>query len=918
MADVFVSYSRRDSDFVARLSAALHDRGKEVWVDTAGIRDAEVFPAALRTAIESSDGFVFVITPDSVASTFCVEEVDHALELNKRIVPLACRPVEDDRIPEGIRVRNWIPIGPPDFASGVDRLVRALDTDLDFAKQHTRWLLKALEWDQESRERSFLLRGAELTAAEHWLASAAGKDPAPTALQQDYVFASRASAARRQRVFAGVSLVVAAISISLLVLALIARGQAVSERTSARAQALAAQSQAQLPNDPEISLILGMRAVTTKTTPETLLALRSALDASPLERGLPTISNPGQCGVNYGLFAAYSPDDGQLAEGACNGMLRLLDARSGTLQHAQRLGSGVASVAYSPDGSTLAAATVDGVVLIDPETGRVTRRLAQGAYASSLAFTADGRELAADDQVGITVWTLPDGGARVLTREQSNAGTMAFTSDQRQLIVGAQDSSVHIYDVATGRLLHRIVAPHESVWEEVVALSADGKHLAVGYPIYPQDATGRVSVYSTTTWRKEVDVMTDPGVQISAVAFSPDGTRLAIGGEDGTAGLWSVATGQQLASFDGATAAVGSVQFTHDGRSVLTASNDGIARVWRASGAESSYATIPNTVAANQVALFDGRVEVTPFSGGVVYSTPVGGGSVRTLQLGSAGAATLSPDGRFAVSHGAYGVHAPMAVWSMATGKVVRTLPAATYINAVFSRDDSRLLLQLPAAANAVHLTVITLATGHSVQLQLPNSGCGSPAASVAFSRDDRLVAGDYFCGTAVVWNAETGRIVRTVDEGGEISAVDLSSDGTRLLVSSWDSRATIWSVATGRPLVKLIGHTRGIAGAAFTPNATTVVTTSLDKSVRVWDATTGHVLRVLPFPDLQGVIGFSSDGALLMTVDGEVPPGTPLAVRVFQTCPDCQDGPALLKLAAPGVTTNLTQLESAVVGRQN
>src|SRR5204863_6354363 len=88
MADVFISYSRRDSDFVGRLSDALAARGKEVWVDIEGIRDAEVFPAALRAAVESSDGFVFVISSESIESRYCEQEVDHAIESGKRIVPL--------------------------------------------------------------------------------------------------------------------------------------------------------------------------------------------------------------------------------------------------------------------------------------------------------------------------------------------------------------------------------------------------------------------------------------------------------------------------------------------------------------------------------------------------------------------------------------------------------------------------------------------------------------------------------------------------------------------------------------------------------------------------------------------------------------------------------------------------------------
>ncbi len=66
VADAFLSYSRLDGTFVRRLASALEERGKTVWVDVDGIRDGEVFPEALRRAIESSDAFVFVISPDAV------------------------------------------------------------------------------------------------------------------------------------------------------------------------------------------------------------------------------------------------------------------------------------------------------------------------------------------------------------------------------------------------------------------------------------------------------------------------------------------------------------------------------------------------------------------------------------------------------------------------------------------------------------------------------------------------------------------------------------------------------------------------------------------------------------------------------------------------------------------------------------
>jgi hypothetical protein len=283
MPDVFFSYSRRDGDFVRRLAGELREHGKEVWVDVDGIRHTERFPDALRRAIEASDAFVCVISPDSVSSEFCGQEVAHAAGLNKRIVPLALRPVPDTELPEEIRFRNWIPVaGEGLFEVGVERVVAALETDLDWERQHTRMIVKALEWDGSGRDKSFLLRGADLQAAERWLAAAADKDPGPTSLEQEYLLAARQSAARRQRALVGGSLAIAVVAIGLLIFALISRSQAISARNVAKSRALAAESETQLSVDPERSILLAAAAVRTSVTPQAMFALRAAIDASPI------------------------------------------------------------------------------------------------------------------------------------------------------------------------------------------------------------------------------------------------------------------------------------------------------------------------------------------------------------------------------------------------------------------------------------------------------------------------------------------------------------------------------------------------------------------------------------------------------------------------------------------------------------
>ena len=91
MADVFISYSRRDLDFARRLSEGLEARGKDVWVDLNDILPSAPWMEEIKVAIAEADSVVAVVSPDSVASPVCQEELRHAVGLNKRLVPVSRR-----------------------------------------------------------------------------------------------------------------------------------------------------------------------------------------------------------------------------------------------------------------------------------------------------------------------------------------------------------------------------------------------------------------------------------------------------------------------------------------------------------------------------------------------------------------------------------------------------------------------------------------------------------------------------------------------------------------------------------------------------------------------------------------------------------------------------------------------------------
>jgi TIR domain-containing protein len=181
--EVFISYSRKDKEFVRRLYEALSRRDRKAWVDWEDIRPTEDFMQAIYGAIEGADTFIFVLTPDSLASISCGREIAHAAAQNKRMVPIVAREVNADTVPKALAKLDWIFYrDSDDFEKATDELISALDTDLNWVHAHTRLLTRAIEWNANGKSNSFVLRGEDLRAAEQWLAQAgAQKDRQPSA-----------------------------------------------------------------------------------------------------------------------------------------------------------------------------------------------------------------------------------------------------------------------------------------------------------------------------------------------------------------------------------------------------------------------------------------------------------------------------------------------------------------------------------------------------------------------------------------------------------------------------------------------------------------------------------------------------------------------------------------------------------------
>ena len=134
---------------------------------------------------------VFVVSPDSARSDVCRWEIDETARLSKRILPVLWRPPGAISVPEKLAALNYVRFDEGrSFMSGIRALRNALNTDLDWLREHTRLLARALEWDTGGRAANRLLSGADIRGAKDWIARRPRNAPEPTPLHLDFVKAS--------------------------------------------------------------------------------------------------------------------------------------------------------------------------------------------------------------------------------------------------------------------------------------------------------------------------------------------------------------------------------------------------------------------------------------------------------------------------------------------------------------------------------------------------------------------------------------------------------------------------------------------------------------------------------------------------------------------------------------------------------
>lgn len=829
MTSVFLSYARADADVARAVHSDLEKGGYAVWVDWRDIPPTSDWFEQVVDGIRGSDVFVFVMTPSSLGSEVCARELEQAVAMGKRLIPVRAGNLGQRVVPEALAKRQWVELR----RTGGSSLATAVARDPGRDQAHNKWLRLAERWESRGRERSSLLRGAELRDAERWLEAEQDNesDPTPTPGQLEYVLASQQEQGRRQRRLVAGAVAGCAIAIALAAFAVIQRQEAVSQARTARSQSLAANSLVALPTDPAEGLRLASKGVAVQPTDAAVDALREALVRTRLRSVSDAKSGPL-------TDVRFSRNGSRLFVGGSDGIARSFPVAEslGKPAESRRRERAIADMAIDPATEHLAVISTDGrggdgeVPLLDPDTMEDQKSFVDRdeVRLTDVEFSPDGKRVASAAFVSgaVRIWETDRGAESEITIPRAPVEQISFSPDSGSLLVVGQRTTPEIFDATTGKVKTSLAKQTRQPLFTVALYDSTGSRVLTGGRGDSGDEQGGGSAHLSDPRSGDTVARLGRLRGVTDGAFSPKGDLVAVGASDGTASVWRAVDGSQVSELTGHADKVSDVEFGPDGRSVFTASTDGTARAWDA-------------VTGRETAVFQGH------KGGVVSLSLSPTGSL----LATAG---LDGDVRLWAAAATGGSFPERETDTIPTSVVAVADSAASFLladsesAAILDRNLTPVAVKrdpLAPEEAVVHAagerspilaTVQPVDQETRVRLYPARGGSSSPdslesakpgastlypqaigPAVGAFSPDDTrlaLAGGVDSPEVVLVEKAGDGLKTRSLgkvsaaksDGGGVVGQVDFSANGRFLAASSTDGLVAIWQVESGKKVATL------------------------------------------------------------------------------------------------------------------
>lgn len=864
MAKLFVSYSRKDSVAARKLITSFQKMDQDVWVDWEDIPPAVDWMDQIFRGIEGADAFIFLVSPDSVASEVCNVEIGQAAKNNKRIIPVVVRDVD----PKAVKINpvigelNWIFGREQDLYEEVlIRIRTAIELDIEWLQGHSRLQLRALDWHQK-KENSLLLRGSDLRRAKKAVAESASKDPKPTLLQKTYI----AHSIRNERITLlmwGITGVVALIMAALSIFAFnqrdkaitfaeeahinaltanknqaiaeaseklaidnarkaeIARKQAEIARDEAEAQKQIAEAQrsaakAQIyqsrPGELYTSTLLAIDSWQKSPSDEVEEILRKNISLLPIpveQMQLNGKVNTLEFNLAGDLFVTASAD----------GYACVWKVEDGTRQFCATSPGSVTDATFSPDGKTIVTSDDTGVVqILDAESGDVKSKLEFGVPVWDVNISPNGKTItAARDDGLVTLISLQAGKESFSLRTFGRLLVSAFSQNGEWIAAGSSTGNVTLWNLSNGKIVPSSAHKNEVL---AIAFSPNSRILVTG----GKDNT--VHVFDPNTQKELLRIPNEDWV--TDIAFSPNGVWFVTVSNDKRIRVWDLKNGEERLrmlqdSF------IDEVQVSSNGQWIATTGSDKTVRVWNAStGAEMFRIPLNGN---GSVIGFDknGKYLVSGDDGGEIsiWDISVMPTSTNYLQFnGLIASAQYSPAGDSIIASD------DNRVWIL----------DPTTFSPLMPRPQGKAVLETKGTIN--HLAVspdstrVAVSTAQNELLlysiknrTIVNIKHDNIVTSLAFSADStQLITGD-IDGNLQTWDVSSGEPVTTILENNS-DILSLATASTFTAVGTKDKIFIFDAGYKSTGEIELLGENRVLA---ITPDGSLLASSNESDLINIW-----------------------------------------------------------------------------------
>jgi WD40 repeat protein len=789
MADVFISYSRVDKAFVHQLHEALKNTKREVWVDWEDIPLTADWWAEICSGIESADTFVFVITPDSIRSQVCRDEIEHAVRHRKRFIPILYRDIDATEhgglAHPAISTHNWIMFQETvSFDDSFKSLLEAVDTDLAHVRMHTRLLVRAKEWEARGKEPSYLLDGSQIHEAEAWLTQAVTKSPEATDLHTEYILSSRHAQSRRQRQLLAAVLIALIVAIGLAIFGLaqsqIARSQANRASTQERA---AIENAAIAENSAATALAAQGTAVAE--------AQRAATQQQIALAAAGTATHSLGLSQQRGTLVAQQVELAQQAQGTA-------------LSEAQRA-------------ATQQQIAVDAAATATHSLGFSEQRGTEVAVQADIAQQAQGTAIAEANFAA--------------TQEQAalNAAATATNalgiSEQRGTQVAEQ---AELAQQAQGTALAE--AQRASRQEELALNAAATATNALGI----SERRGTEVAEQAATAAQLLELSQDRGTQVAVqaeLAQQAQGTAVAEA---------EFAAAQQQLALNSAATATALLGISEDRGTQVAVQAEIAQQAQGTAVAEAEFAATQQQLALNSAATATALLGISEDRGTQV---------AVQAELAQQAQGTAVAEAEFAAAQQQLALNnAATAIAAQATAEysaiLARSQSLAVSAEQAIANGNYDLALALALESSELNpglvqsQRILNQIVYNSPRFSFPES------RQTLFSPDMRYLL--YTAGSSLILIdvATWQEALRLEGHTDTVLDADFSPDSQVVLSGSADSRVIVWDLATGLPRHVMAGHSGPVVDVEFSPDGTRAISTQSANFVIAWDVASGQEAR--------------------------------------------------------------------------